>query len=146
MTVRLGINGFGRIGRLVFRSSLLKPSIQVLSINDPFLDVDYLLYQLNYDSVHGHLKNEIKDVKIQKLSDNSFSINGREVFLTREKEILKIDWGKRGVDIVCESSGVFLKREQCEHHLKAGNQTILLNFFPLTKNDFKFNPKELNKS
>ncbi len=103
MSVRIGINGFGRIGRLVFRSSFENKNAfsKIMAVNDPFMDVDYLMYLLNYDSVHGRFSGDVKKV------DGGISVNGHTVKIFHETDPTKINWGGAGADYICESTGVF---------------------------------------
>lgn len=122
--VKFGINGFGRIGRLVFRAALSNPKVQVTAINEPFMNVDYLIYQLKYDTVHGRFKGEIKQ------DGESLIINGKKIFLFHEKDPANIPWGKAGSDIVCESTGVFLSSDKAEAHIKGGAKKVILSAPP----------------
>ena len=114
--VKFGINGFGRIGRLVFRAALSNPKVQVTAINDPFMPLDYLIYNLKYDTVHGRFKGTIeKDGK-------DLVVNGKRIQIFNEKDPAAIPWGKSGSDIVCESTGVFLSQDKAQAHLKGGKR------------------------
>lgn len=124
MSSKLGINGFGRIGRLVFRSAIAGDKSQVLAINDPFMSVDYLLYQLKYDSVHGRFDGTIEAV------DGGLNVNGNFIRVTHETDPTKIDWGSAGVDYVCESTGVFTSKEKCEAHLSSGAKKVIISAPP----------------
>jgi glyceraldehyde 3-phosphate dehydrogenase len=112
--VKFGINGFGRIGRLVFRAALANPKVQVAAINEPFMSADYLIYQLKYDTVHGRFKGDIRH------EGENLIINGKKIQLFHEKDPQNIPWGKAGADIICESTGVFLSADKAEAHLKGG--------------------------
>jgi glyceraldehyde 3-phosphate dehydrogenase len=124
MALRVGINGFGRIGRLVCRAAFENKAndVTVVAINDPFLPLDYLIYQLKYDSVHYRFPGTIK-----KVSDNEISINGKTVRLYAEKDPSKIGWGASGADVICESTGAFLTVEKCNAHLKAGAKKVIMS-------------------
>lgn len=122
MSVLLGINGFGRIGRLVFRAAIANKKAQILAINDPFIDMDYLIYQLKYDSVHGR-----SNFQMEKISKHKLLINKQEVTLFNEKDPANIPWKTSGVNIVCESTGLFLKKEQCQSHLQAGAKRVIMS-------------------
>lgn len=124
MVVKVGINGFGRIGRLVLRASLQNPNVEVVAINDPFMDVAYMHYLLQYDSVHGKLNHESKVV------DGKLHVAGKHVEVFSEKEPSAIPWGKVGVTHVCECTGVFTTKEKCELHLKGGAKTVVLSAPP----------------
>jgi glyceraldehyde 3-phosphate dehydrogenase len=124
MKTTFGINGFGRIGRLVFRAAIER-GLTVTSINDPFMNMDYLLYQLKYDTVHGR-----NNFKVEKLSANAFKINGKEVALWAEKAPENIKWGNVGTTHVMECSGAFLTKEAGEKHLSNGAKKVLLSAPP----------------
>lgn len=125
MSVRIGINGFGRIGRLVFRASQEKSNIsRIMAINDPFMDKDYLVYLLSYDSVHGRFQGNIKK------TDDGIEVNGHRVKIFGEKDPTQIKWGDAGADYICESTGVFLTKEKAEAHIKAGAKKVVLSAPP----------------
>ena len=125
-TVRMGINGFGRIGRFVFRSTFLgnKDKAKVMAINDPFMDLDYLSYLLRYDSVHGRFPGTV----VQK--DGGIEVDGHFVKVFHETDPTKIGWGSVGADYVCESTGVFLTTEKGELHMKGGAKKVVLSAPP----------------
>ena len=124
-TVRIGINGFGRIGRLVLRAAVEKNSMaQVTAINDPFMDLDYLEYLLKYDSVHGRFKGDLKKV------DGGIEINGHKIAVTHETDPTNIKWGAAGADYICESTGVFLSKDKAAAHLKGGAKKVVLSAPP----------------
>lgn len=118
--VKIGINGFGRIGRLVFRASLSNPDVVVVGINDPFIDLDYMKYMLAYDSIHGRFKGDI-DIK-----DGKLIVNGNEVSVFAEKEPENIDWKSCGAEYVAEATGVFTTTEQAERHFKGGAKKVII--------------------
>ncbi len=119
MTIRVGINGFGRIGRMVFRAVAKDfPEIEVVAIND-LLDADYLAYMLKYDSVHGRFNGDIS------VDGNTLVVNGKRIRLTAEKDPANLKWGEVGVDVVVESTGFFLTKESCEKHLAAGAKKVV---------------------
>lgn len=122
-TVRIGINGFGRIGRLVFRSAMTEKSgiARVMAINDPFMDADYLTYLLSYDSVHGRFKGTVKKV------DGGIEVNGHKVMLFKEKDADKIKWGDCGAEYISECTGVYLTKEKCDLHLKGGAKKVIMS-------------------
>jgi glyceraldehyde 3-phosphate dehydrogenase len=122
--MNVGINGFGRIGRLVFRAAVER-GVKVSTINDPFMNIDYLLYQLKYDSVHGKT-----GFNIEKLSDNKFKVNGQEVTLFAEKAPESIKWGSNNVTHVMECTGAFLTTEAGDKHLKNGAKKVILSAPP----------------
>ena len=102
--IKVGINGFGRIGRMVFRASVGRDDIEIVAIND-LLEVDYLAYMLKYDSVHGRFCGEVS------AEDGKLIVNGKEVRVTAETDPSKLAWGDVGVDVVVESTGIFLTSE-----------------------------------
>jgi len=126
MSVKFGINGFGRIGRLVFRASI-ESNTPVVAVNDPSMDLDYLIYQLKYDSVHGRFPFEIKK------GDKSIIVNGQKVEVYHEKDPKKLPWGKVGANVVCESTGIFLTTETAQAHLDGGAKKVILSAPPKDK-------------
>jgi glyceraldehyde 3-phosphate dehydrogenase len=118
--IKVGINGFGRIGRLAFRSSVLRDNVQVVAIND-LLDVDYLAYMLKYDSVHGAFDGTV-DVK-----DGKLVVNGNEIRITAERDPANLKWDEVGAEYVIESTGFFLTEETAGKHLKAGAKKVVLS-------------------
>lgn len=110
----LGINGFGRIGRLVCRAAIESGRGHVVAVNEPFMDLDYMVYNFKYDSIHGGFKGDVhKDGK-------NLVINGQVITVFAEKDPKNIKWGEAGADYVCESTGIFLSTEQCQAHLAGG--------------------------
>lgn len=120
--MRIGINGFGRIGRLVLRNTLQRKDATVVAVNDPFVTLDYAAYMLTYDTVHGKLN---ADIKIDN-EKNALIINGQTVNFYMEKEPVNIPWGKNRVDVVMEATGVFTTTEKCQAHLDAGTQKVII--------------------
>jgi len=120
----IGINGFGRIGRLVFRAAIEKNK-NVVAINDPFMNMDYLLYQLKYDSVHGRFPFQVK-----KISDKQFEVNGQIVNLTQEKAPEAIRWGDMNAQYVMECTGAFLTTDLGKKHLSNGAQKVIISAPP----------------
>ena len=121
MTIKIGINGFGRIGRNVLRSALQNFSdIEVVAIND-LLEPDYLAYMLKYDSVHGRFKGEVA------VDGNTLIINGKKVRLTQERDPANLKWNEVGADIVIESTGLFLDKASAEKHIAAGAKKVLMS-------------------
>ena len=120
--IRLGINGFGRIGRMVFRAAVenFGNDIQVVGIND-LLDADYLAYMLKYDSVHGEFKHDIK------VEDNFLIVDGNKIQVFAEKDPAQITWGALNVDVVVESTGFFLTEELASAHIKAGAKKVIMS-------------------
>ena len=122
MTLKIGINGFGRIGRMVFRAAVqnFADDLEVVAIND-LLEPDYLAYMLKYDSVHGRFKGEVS------VDGNNLIVNGKKIRLTAVKNPAELAWGDVGADIVIESTGLFLTKETAEAHLKAGAKKVILS-------------------
>ena len=120
--VKLGINGFGRIGRMVFRAAVenFPKDIEVVGIND-LLDADYLAYMLKYDSVHGEFKHDIS------VDGNFLIVDGHRIQVFAEKDPANITWGALGVDVVVESTGFFLTSELAEAHIKAGAKKVIMS-------------------
>ena len=118
--IKVGINGFGRIGRLAFRSSVTRDNVQVVAIND-LLDVDYLAYMLKYDSVHGNFDGTV-DVK-----NGMLVVNGNEIRITAERDPANLKWSEVGADYVIESTGFFLTEETAGKHLLAGAKKVVLS-------------------
>ena len=121
MTFKVGINGFGRIGRNVLRSAFLNfPDIEVVGIND-LLEPEYLAYMLKYDSVHGRFKGEVS------VEGNTLVVNGKKIRLTQERDPANLKWNEVGADIVIESTGLFLDKASAEKHLAAGAKKVLMS-------------------
>jgi len=121
MTIKIGINGFGRIGRNVLRSALQNFSdIEVVAIND-LLEPNYLAYMLQYDSVHGRFKGEVS------VDGNTLVVNGKKIRLTQERDPANLKWNEVGADIVIESTGLFLDKATAEKHLTAGAKKVILS-------------------
>lgn len=121
MTTKIGINGFGRIGRLVLRASLQKGGVQVVAVNDPFISLEYMKYMFVHDSTHGKYggKVEIKDGKLV--------IDGNAITVFNERDPASIGWGSAGVDYVVESTGVFTTIEKASAHLKGGAKRVIIS-------------------
>jgi len=120
-SVKVGINGFGRIGRLVLRASLNNPAVRVVCVNDPFMDVEYMVYLFKYDSVHGRFHGTVEG------KNGKLIINGNEIEVHTEKDPANIPWGKTGADYVVESTGVFLNVEKAGGHLKGGAKKVIIS-------------------
>jgi glyceraldehyde 3-phosphate dehydrogenase len=122
MTIKIGINGFGRIGRMVFRAAVqnFANDVEIVGIND-LLEPDYLAYMLTYDSVHGRFKGEVA------VEGNHLIVNGKKIRLTAVKNPAELRWDEVGADIVIESTGLFLTKETAEAHLKAGAKKVILS-------------------
>jgi glyceraldehyde 3-phosphate dehydrogenase len=124
----MGINGFGRIGRLVFRAGMANPEVSMKAINEPFMDLDYMVYLLKYDSVHGQFDGTIV---MKKEGDKEFLVvNGFAVQVFHEKDPASIGWGVTGAEYVCESTGVFTAKEKAELHLKGGAKKVIISAPP----------------
>jgi glyceraldehyde 3-phosphate dehydrogenase len=124
----MGINGFGRIGRLVFRAASANPEVSVKAINDPFMDLEYMVYQLKYDSVH---KQFAGTVAAKKEGDKEYLVvNGADVAVFHEKDPTAIPWGATGAAYVCESTGVFTAKEKAELHIKGGAKKVIISAPP----------------
>jgi glyceraldehyde 3-phosphate dehydrogenase len=119
MTIKVGINGFGRIGRMAFRAIAKDfPGIEVVGIND-LLDPDYLAYMLKYDSVHGNFQGDIA------VDGNTMIVNGKGIRLTAERDPANLKWGDLDVDVVVECTGFFLTEETCQKHIDAGAKKVV---------------------
>jgi len=121
MTIKIGINGFGRIGRMVFRAAVQNfKDIEVVAIND-LLEPDYLAYMLKYDSVHGRFKGDIS------VDGNTLIVSGKRIRLTQEKDPANLKWAEAGATVVIESTGLFLTKETAQKHLDAGAKKVILS-------------------
>jgi len=120
MTIRVGINGFGRIGRMVFRAAQDFDDIEVVGIND-LLDPEYLAYMLKHDSVHGKFKGDIA------IEGTTLVVNGKNIRLTAERDPAELKWGDLNVDVVVESTGLFLTKETAQKHIDAGARKVIMS-------------------
>ncbi len=120
MTIRIGINGFGRIGRLVFRIACGRDDIEVVGIND-LIDVDYIAYMLRYDSTHGRFAGEVA------IDDGALVVNGRRIRISAERDPAALRWGDVGADVVLESTGLFLSDERARAHITAGASKVVMS-------------------
>ncbi len=121
MAIKVGINGFGRIGRMVFRAAVQNfPDIEIVGIND-LLEPDYLAYMLQFDSVHGRFKGTVT------VDGHTLVVNGKRIRLTAVKDPSELKWGEVGADVVIESTGLFLTKETAEKHLAAGAKKVILS-------------------
>jgi glyceraldehyde 3-phosphate dehydrogenase len=121
MAIKIGINGFGRIGRMVFRAAIQNfNDVEVVGIND-LLEPDYLAYMLKYDSVHGRFKGEVS------VDGNTLIVNGKPIRLTAVKNPAELKWDEVGADVVVESTGLFLTKETAEAHIKAGAKKVIMS-------------------
>jgi glyceraldehyde 3-phosphate dehydrogenase len=121
MSIKVGINGFGRIGRMVFRAAVQHfPDVEIVGIND-LLEPDYLAYMLRYDSVHGRFKGEVA------VDGSTLIVNGKKIRLTAVKDPAELKWSEIGADIIVEATGLFLTKETGEKHLKAGAKKVVFS-------------------
>jgi glyceraldehyde 3-phosphate dehydrogenase len=118
--IKVGINGFGRIGRLAFRASVLRNDMEIVGIND-LIDVEYMAYMLRYDTIHGGFKGTVA------VKDGKLVVNGNAIRVTAEKDPANLKWNEVGADYVIESTGLFLSRDKAEAHLKAGAKRVILS-------------------
>ncbi|KAK9390010.1 hypothetical protein V1515DRAFT_619109 [Lipomyces mesembrius] len=121
MVVKVGINGFGRIGRIVFRNALLRDDVEVVAFNDPFIDAEYAAYMFKYDSTHGRFKGEVS------YKEGALVINGKDVKVFGERDPSAIPWGSVGADYVVESTGVFTTTDKAKAHLVGGAKKVVIS-------------------
>ena len=122
MAIKVGINGFGRIGRLVFRAAVAQPEkFEVVGINDPFIDVDYMVYMTKYDSMHGRFEGEVS------AKDGKFVVNGKEIKVYDKMNPAEIPWSECGADYVVESTGVFTTTEKASAHFTGGAKKVVIS-------------------
>lgn len=119
MTIKVGINGFGRIGRFVFRASVERDNIEVVGIND-LIDVEYMAYMLKYDSTHGRFNGTVE------VKDGNLIVNGKTVRVTAERNPEDLKWNEINVDVVAEATGLFLTDETARKHITAGAKKVVL--------------------
>ena len=119
-TIKIGINGFGRIGRLVFRAALTRSDVEVVAIND-LISVDYMAYMLRYDTMHGQFQGSIE------VKDGALVVNGKSIRVTAEKDPANLKWNEVGAEYIVESTGLFLTKEKAEAHLKAGAKRVVMS-------------------
>ncbi|KAG1441407.1 hypothetical protein G6F56_011499 [Rhizopus delemar] len=121
MSINAGINGFGRIGRIVLRASLNNPKVNIVAINDPFITIEYMVYMFKYDSTHGRFKGHVEE------KDGKLVVNGQEISVYSERDPSQIPWGQDGADYVIESTGVFTTQEAASAHLKGGAKKVIIS-------------------
>uniref|UniRef100_A0AB74ULN1 Glyceraldehyde-3-phosphate dehydrogenase n=1 Tax=Neonothopanus gardneri TaxID=1069186 RepID=A0AB74ULN1_9AGAR len=121
MVVKIGINGFGRIGRLVMRNALEAQNVEVVAVNDPFIPLDYMVYMFKFDSVHGRFKGTVE------AKDGKLYIQGKAISVFGERDPSAIPWGANGADYVVESTGVFTTIEKASAHLKGGAKKVIIS-------------------
>lgn len=120
MTIRVGINGFGRIGRLVFRAAQKRDDIEIVGIND-LIDVEYMAYMLRYDTMHGKFDGTVE------VKDGKLVVNGKAIRVTAEKNPADLKWGEIGAEYVVESTGLFLTKEKAQGHIDAGAKYVVMS-------------------
>ena len=120
MSIKVGINGFGRIGRMVFRASINHPEIEIVGIND-LCPADYLAYMLKYDTMHGQFQGTVES------TENTIIVNGHEIPISAERNPADLPWGKLGAEYVIESTGLFLTQEKAAGHLAAGAKKVVMS-------------------
>ena len=121
MAIKVGINGFGRIGKLVFQAALEKGEVDIVAINDPFISADYMAYMVKFDTVHGRFNGEVK------AEDNKLIVNGKTINVYNEMDPHNIPWGSEGVEYVLECSGVFTTLEKAQAHIDAGAKKVIIS-------------------
>jgi len=141
MSVKVGINGFGRIGNLAFQAALKKEEVEVVAINDPFVEADYMAYMTKYDTVHGRFDGEVS------AKDGVLIVNGKEIKVYNEMDPKNIPWGELGVEYVLECSGVFTTLEKAQAHIDAGAKQVIISapskdapMFVMGVNNDKYTP------
>lgn len=121
MSVKVGINGFGRIGRLVFRASLDNPQVEVVGINDPFIDLEYMTYMLKYDTVHGQFQGSVA------VEGDKLVVNGKKIAIFAKMDPSEINWASCGAEYIVESTGVFTTTEKASAHFKGGAKKVVIS-------------------
>jgi len=121
MVVKVGINGFGRIGRIVLRNALKNTEVQVNAVNDPFIDLEYMVYMFKYDSTHGKFKGDVHT------KDGKLIIDGHEITVFQERDPANIKWAEAGAEYIVESTGVFTTIAKAEAHLKGGAKKVIIS-------------------
>jgi len=121
MTVKAGINGFGRIGRIVLRNALLHGDIDVVAVNDPFIDLEYMVYMFKYDSVHGRFKGTVE------AKDGKLYVEGKPISVFAERDPANIPWASVGAHYIVESTGVFTTIDKASAHLKGGAKKVIIS-------------------
>ena len=141
MSVKIGINGFGRIGTLAFQAALKKKEVEVVAINDPFVAADYMAYMTKYDTVHGRFNGEVTS------KEGTLIVDGKEIKVYNEMDPHNIPWGELGVDYVLECSGVFTTMEKAQAHIDAGAKKVIISapskdapMFVMGVNNDKYDP------
>ena len=142
MSIKLGINGFGRIGNLSFQAALEREGVEIIAINDPFIQADYMAYMTKYDTVHGRFAGEVY------AKDGNLIANGKEIKVYNEMDPHNIPWGELGVEYVLECSGVFTTLEKAQAHIDAGAKQVIISapskdapMFVMGVNHTEYNPE-----
>jgi glyceraldehyde 3-phosphate dehydrogenase len=137
----VGINGFGRIGRIVLRAAIERGGVNIVAINDPFIPLDYMIYMFKYDSTHGKFKGDVK------IEDGLLVVNGQKIKVFTEKDPHSIPWGSAGADYVVEATGVFTTVDKCKAHLENGAKKVVITapsadapMFVVGVNEDKYDP------
>jgi glyceraldehyde 3-phosphate dehydrogenase len=120
MKTKIGINGFGRIGRLVFRAALTRSDVEVVGLNDPFMTPDYMAYMLRYDTTHGKFDGEIS------FTEDTLVVNGKAIQVFKAMEVKDIPWKSVGAEYICECTGQHLTKEKCQGHIEAGAKHVVM--------------------
>ena len=120
MNTKIGINGFGRIGRLVFRAALNRGDVEVVGLNDPFMNPEYMAYMLKYDSVHGKFPGEVSS------EDGALVVNGKKYPVFTAMEVKDIPWASVGAEYICECTGKHLTKDLCQGHIDAGAKHVIM--------------------
>jgi len=140
---KVGINGFGRIGRIVLRNALNNPAVQVNAVNDPFIDLEYMVYMFKYDSVHGRFKGDVTH------KDGKLVVNGHPITVYAERDPASIKWAEADAEYIVESTGVFTTIEKASAHLKGGAKKVIISapsadapMFVMGVNEDKYESKD----
>jgi len=142
MTINVGINGFGRIGRIVLRTSLANPELRVVAINDPFIELDYMVYMFKYDSTHGRFKGTVE------IKDGKLCVNGHSIHVYSARNPAEIPWSEAGAEYVVESTGVFTTTDKANAHIQGGAKKVIISapsadapMFVMGVNHLEYNPE-----
>ena len=119
--IKIGVNGFGRIGRLVVRACAARKNVQVVAVNDPFIDLEYAKYMFTHDTVHGKFEGKCE------IDEDCLVVNDNRIIFYAEREPDKINWGKHDVDVVIEATGKFTKYEEAALHLQGGAKKVIVS-------------------
>ena len=141
MSIKIGINGFGRIGKLTLQAALTKDEVEIVAINDPFITADYMAYMVKFDSIHGRFNGDIR------AEEGKLIVNGKEIKVYNEMDPKNIPWGADGVEYVLECSGVFTTTEKANAHLETGAKKVIISapskdapMFVMGVNNDKYDP------